>query len=145
MKECKICKNVKSLEDFHNNKNFPDGKMRECKPCNNSRASAWGRNNPDKVKSPEAYLKRNAMRHGITQEEFLSLRDSQDNLCAICKISIPTSIDHNHNCCNGTYSCGSCIRGLLCGKCNRGIGHFNDDIALLSNAIDYLNKFKSIP
>jgi hypothetical protein len=40
------------------------------------------------------------------------------------------SIDHSHNSKN--------IRGLLCKKCNTGIGMFKDNIQLLENAINYL-------
>ena len=41
-------------------------------------------------------------------------------------------IDHNHK--NGK------IRGLLCGKCNLGLGHFYDNPKVLIKASKYLLK-----
>jgi hypothetical protein len=41
-------------------------------------------------------------------------------------------VDHNH-------MTGK-VRGLLCHHCNVGIGHFEDNIVLLSNAITYLGE-----
>jgi hypothetical protein len=40
------------------------------------------------------------------------------------------SVDHCHN--TGK------IRGILCTKCNTGLGSFKDNIELLMNAIKYL-------
>ena len=60
----------------------------------------------------------------------------QNGCCAICKGEEPSdfkgrlSIDHDH-------SSGK-IRGLLCMKCNSGLGMFNDDEDILLNAIKYL-------
>lgn len=31
-------------------------------------------------------------------------------------------VDHDHACCSGDRSCGQCIRGMLCGSCNMGLG-----------------------
>lgn len=32
------------------------------------------------------------------------------------------------------------FRGYICNRCNLGLGNFNDDIKLLKNAVDYLDK-----
>ena len=83
-------------------------------------------------------------RHGIDEATYVALLEAQAGGCAICSTDTPDSagrswhIDHDHRCCPGAYSCGLCVRGLLCGSCNQGIGYFQDDPVLLSLAITYL-------
>jgi len=71
---------------------------------------------------------------GITLEDYENMFISQNGLCAICGLP-PTEdvlvVDHEHLSGN--------IRGLLCQKCNKAIGFFNDSTSILTNAIDYLN------
>jgi hypothetical protein len=68
--------------------------------------------------------------------------DKQFGKCAICGSSEPGgrksrfSIDHDH--------ITKKARGLLCNKCNWGIGHFDDSIEKLDNAISYLKSNKEI-
>jgi hypothetical protein len=69
-------------------------------------------------------------KYGITGEQWQEMYDKQDGLCAICKENEATCVDHCHD--TGE------IRGLLCRTCNTGIGHLNDDPALLKAAIHYL-------
>lgn len=63
----------------------------------------------------------------------------QGSKCKICGIHQDELIkklvvDHDHN--------TGIVRGLLCDKCNRGLGHFDDNINKLLNAIEYLKNNK---
>jgi hypothetical protein len=80
--------------------------------------------------------------HNITIDEYEILNNLQENKCKICKKEETTThritkkinrlaIDHCHK--TGK------IRGLLCNKCNRGLGYFQDDINLLLAAMEYLS------
>ena len=42
--------------------------------------------------------------------------------CAICGSHRFKAVDHDHACCDGNMSCGACIRGVLCAKCNVQVG-----------------------
>lgn len=95
-----------------------------------------------------------------TTEEWYSARlAEQDGHCALCarereENGNRLAIDHDHECCGGTGSCGNCLRGLLCRGCNVRLGTL---IAILSvglilgightgwaaKAVGYLEKYKS--
>jgi hypothetical protein len=47
-------------------------------------------------------------------------------------------VDHDHACCPGPYTCGRCVRGVLCGRCNTVLGKVGDSPALLRSLADYL-------
>lgn len=84
-------------------------------------------------------------RRGITIEQYYALVSTYENKCAICKKEETRKarndnvarlcIDHCHK--------TNIVRGLLCHDCNTGIGKFKDSKELLSNAIKYLEKFKT--
>lgn len=76
--------------------------------------------------------------YGITLDEYNQMLENQDYKCAICGNEDEVegrrlAIDHCHT--EGK------VRGLLCGKCNRGLGLFYDNATLLKNAISYLDKY----
>lgn len=106
---------------------------------NNKRA--WISANKDKVKLQcrRALCKK----HGTTIDNYNRLFNLQLGLCAVCLTpeteNRHLSIDHDHKCCHGKYSCGKCIRGLLCSKCNQGIGCFKESTYLLTKAFTYLS------
>ena len=69
--------------------------------------------------------------------------------CEICDIPFPIDkhgrraciIDHDHNCCPKSASCGQCLRGILCQGCNTRLGAL-ENIARtdLSSLITYLSQ-----
>lgn len=96
--------------------------------------------NPDKYRNQD--LKRN---FNITLDEYDSLLEKQNFLCAICKTDKPGGrfnrfmVDHDHRCCpDKRGTCGKCIRGLLCHRCNIVLGEVKDSITTLQNMIEYL-------
>lgn len=75
-------------------------------------------------------------RYNLTLEDYQGWVDEQRGHCAICnKVPVKSKlvIDHDHD--TGT------LRGLLCTKCNTGLGKFDDDFQLLEKALTYLYTF----
>lgn len=83
------------------------------------------------LKNTEYRLKK---RYGIGMPEYLELAEKQDRACAICGSECLTgmwlAVDHDHE--------TDKVRGLLCFKCNTGLGHFNDDPKTLRKAAEYI-------
>jgi hypothetical protein len=77
-------------------------------------------------------------KYGITPEQYGRLAAAG---CAICKrTDRALHVDHDHRCCPKSHTCGRCVRGLLCGPCNRAIGLLGDDAATLRSATAYLEE-----
>lgn len=82
---------------------------------------------------------RSITRHGISLSSYLARHRRQQGRCAVCQTQgHRLEIDHDHSCCDGQYGCHRCVRGLLCGRCNRVLGSFKDDPGLLLGAHAYL-------
>ena len=86
-------------------------------------------------------------KYGITAEKYDKLLADQGGVCAICKEPPGgdgrfrrLAIDHDHACCDTNRSCGKCVRGLLCRRCNFGLAGFRDRIELLHQAETYLRR-----
>jgi hypothetical protein len=98
------------------------------------RSRAYRKANPDKARDWE--FRKN---YGIGIEDYNNIYKQQNGLCACCeRVPKPGQrlhVDHSHA--NGE------IRGLLCTKCNPGIGFFEENIELLQKAIAYLEKHKA--
>lgn len=87
--------------------------------------------------------RRAARKHGILLEDYEAMLLIQGGRCATCGVVAarqPTSlhIDHDHSCCPGTFSCGRCVRGLLCSNCNNTLGRVKDDPSLLRSLAVYV-------
>jgi len=77
--------------------------------------------------------------YGMTLAGYKDLFLSQNGACAICgRTGLKLVVDHDHSCCPGEITCGKCIRGLLCSKCNTAVGRFDENPKRLERAAEYL-------
>jgi Recombination endonuclease VII len=130
MKQCRKCLTSKSLDNFGFSKSRKDGHQDWCKPCRKEYHSI-------NVKRHREICWKNDIRnkYNLTVDEYDEILKRQDYKCAICGNTSPNrklAIDHNHK----TKE----IRGLLCGNCNRGIGHLKDSVDILQKAVKYLQE-----
>jgi hypothetical protein len=88
-----------------------------------------------KVRERRLAYQRNR-KYGMSQGEFEAKKSNQDNRCAICRKEFEGTpcVDHNHVLKNN--------RDLLCPSCNVLIGMCYESVEILSNAIQYLEKWK---
>jgi len=96
----------------------------------NARARKWAKDNPKKVERT-----RKKYNYGISLEEIQARINAQDGLCKICMKRPAKEVDHNHE--TGQ------VRSILCGKCNRAIGLFDEDQMTLLSAVRYLRLWEN--
>jgi len=76
-------------------------------------------------------------RYGLKLFEYQELLHKQHGVCAICQKGQGDrrlAVDHEH--------VTGKVRGLLCSRCNRSIGAFEDNQTLLLRAAAYLGGVK---
>lgn len=80
-----------------------------------------------------AWVSKNRARIRVYQSRYKYGTDNvpQHGICPICKVDSKLVIDHDHK--------TGAIRGMICRKCNLGLGYFKDSPDALKRAADYLN------
>lgn len=148
IKRCRDCgifpNSVEQLEIlFIKDKTIKNGYGSLCKKCRNARQYQHNNKRRNYIKSRGR--KNQILSYGISIEQYENFLQKQNNCCAICFNSFINekkhpSIDHDHSCCSDKKSCGNCVRGLICNRCNLMIGLAKDDTIILQNAIKYLRR-----
>lgn len=124
-------------------------KYKYCLKCNEINPKAWRAQNPGyqkdwKTKNPDkrklTSRKNKIKQFGLSYEEFIIIYNQQEGCCACCGIeenqqARKLSVDH----CHETNE----VRGLLCTRCNIGLGYFKDNCDLLYKAIAYLKRHET--
>lgn len=117
LKYCKHCETRKPLAEFHLRKDAKGATHKGwCKSCQQGYLRAWRFNK----------------HYGITLEDYQRMWIAQLGLCAICwrePEGRDLVVDHDH-------ATGK-VRGLLCDRCNTGMGQFEDNMAWLLRAASY--------
>jgi len=119
-KKCFGCERILDIQNF--------GKHSKCKDGYNPRCIECARDKQLKLS------------YGISLKDYNSILDSQEYKCKICGkkreefeiVGKKLFVDHCHK--TGK------VRGILCTKCNTGIGMFDDSIENLEAAISYLKE-----
>ena len=90
-------------------------------------------------KNTSKYCSRNCLKeasrcsnYDLSRPEFIELKQASNDICEICNERPATCIDHCHD--TGK------VRGLVCNKCNSGLGLLGDNLDSLMAAVNYLKK-----
>ena len=107
-----------------------------CVICTKDKAKAWVENSEQNRASRRLSIRNNYwIKKSVDPKEAEALRIAHDGKCACCGNSEPGTkrgwfVDHDHE--TGKP------RGVVCFKCNTGLGMFHDSVELLEMAIAYL-------
>lgn len=88
----------------------------------------------DEERTEAHKIRRLKERYNLTKDEFNEMLDAQNGICLICP-NPASVVDHDHK--------TNKVRGLLCSKCNLGIGYFQDNPELLVKAAEYLKEVEN--
>lgn len=129
---CKQCRESLDYSEFdQNSKGIPNRNI--CKSCRRDRRTKMDKRSGDGLRSYRMYYQ-----YGLTLEQYDQMNKDQNGLCKLCNRESKNfwgtklAVDHCH--------ITGKVRGLLCDKCNKGLGQFEDNIEVLQKAIEYLKK-----
>ena len=140
-KRCSVCKCIKNLREFSTDKRTMSGKRCYCRLCSRVLHKKYYEKNKERLKG----ITRQRI-YKISNEQYNKILLEQNGVCSICgfpetatisktdKRIKDLAVDHCHK--TGK------VRGLLCRRCNKGIGLFQEDIDLLASATSYLENTK---
>ena len=165
LKKCSKCGEKKAISLFSRDRTKKGGRSHWCRSCKGKVSGKWAKDHREErnryyrerydAKEAHAYyirwkesnpgvLRRQLLaRHGTTERGYLEMLSTQGGRCAICRKKRPGrgkkvfDVDHDH--------LTGKIRGLLCSRCNTGIGLLLDDPLVCLSAFEYLMQSQPSP
>jgi len=138
-----VSSNKINRKEYHREYNSRESTKRRRKELYRARIEHYKRRDRDHYYKNQARHRelQMAKRYKISVEEYRHMFEKQHNLCAICKKPESTknkvlSVDHCHK--TGK------VRALLCGKCNKALGFFEDNLYVLSKVKEYIEHHAQI-
>ena len=140
------CKNCRSQENKRYIEENPVAREKR-----RVRSKKWKEENPERYKEliskwkidnkeQKALLDKKSQlwsHYRLTIDDYLNIFDRQKGMCAICKNRKRLYVDHDHSCCAGSLTCGRCVRGLICQKCNMMMHYIDECPDLFESAFKY--------
>ena len=91
-------------------------------------------------KDPEAKTIADRMRkYGISKEHAIKLQSVSH--CEICGVELTKSVGNDGRVIDHCHETKK-VRGVLCNRCNRGLGFFQDNQEIIQQALLYIEKHK---
>ena len=141
-KVCVKCGIEKDVSLFSKGRQYKDGVRGTCKRCHTDYVMEYYKKNPDKKAEKvrmNTYYKPNWKRHNLTEEAYKELVAKYEGTCHSCRDRKASHIDHDHECCDKAFSCGNCVRGVLCSQCNTALGLLAEDPEKVQRLLDYVS------
>lgn len=139
-KICTVCKTEKDFSCYYNSKATKDGKGYRCKSCDDLARQGYEKRHKDKLLNNRRKAQRK-YKYGLSDQQYNKLIEDQQGLCGICSVELvqQATIKHAPNtmCVDHSHHTGE-VRGLLCTKCNKGLGLLGDSVEAIQRALDYL-------
>lgn len=124
---CSRCAKILPFDCFFKQRKSKNGINPACKQCARADIKRQRAAKPHRYRNWKLKTK-----YGLTLERYEAMLETQGGLCLVCKNAMKKPVvDHNHT--------TGAVRGLLCHKCNTGIGFFDENVSYLAGAIEYIN------
>lgn len=147
---CKLCRSIDNKRYISENPEAREKKRR--------RSYDWKINNPErynrlikkwKLENSEhkSMLDRKSQlwsHYKMTIETYLEMLESQGGRCVICNKNKKLYVDHDHSCCVDKTTCGKCVRGLICQKCNMMMHYIDEYDEYLEIGREYSKRYKDL-
>ena len=155
MKKCRVCGIEKPIEGYYKRNDTHKAWWDPCRDCvltarkidyhkrkehMTEAARRHRKKHPEKIRDTKL-----RQAYGVGSDYYNERLAEQGGVCAGCRQNVKTiwkgrvvamAIDHDHK--TGKN------RGVLCLNCNRALGSLRDNINILQNLIDYLNKYQKL-
>lgn len=82
----------------------------------------------------------NKRKYGLTLGARDAMVAEQTGRCAICAVELGPFGTASHSACVDHCHASGAVRGILCSRCNKGLGHFRDRPEVLERAAQYLRR-----
>lgn len=142
---CRLCKRERKRRWYESNADRDTARRRGIYAARKSPEGLLELQRRDRIRRDESLKGRKASlarhrlrsRYGLSETDYAHIVAEQSARCAVCGVT--RNIDDRLWCVDHDHDTGH-VRGLLCTRCNAGIGALGDNIEGLRRALAYLER-----